>query len=336
MNGWLLRYVHNSIYLSFYLLTLMWMEVSWSFIFRKTFLELSSNTVSQHCPKQLKQMGTWFKKHFFISIQLDRRNLRRSQSDLKRCLVHPFMSLPSLSLLGCELKASCCLRWVLGPGLRVDIFYWSQSGISCPRSRRTSCTERFWISFFFWHFQTSPHSLHLYSRMLQSCFTVRFQKCFVYNKATWISISISIVSYHDWIFIFKWTLSLSEDWEGDVDAQVTIDQSGNASNKYNNNNSNNNLKCMFHLDLIYLFDSFWRQAPKNVTCMYVILCNNKTQHYQSMWELVFLQTLIRATQSFLGICVMSQLLMWLMRSLSHLCPQSSSPWSSRMTELRHL
>lgn len=152
MNGWLLRYVHNSIYLSFYLLTLMWMEVSWSFIFRKTFLELSSNTVSQHCPKQLKQMGTWFKKHFFISIQLDRRNLRRSQSDLKRCLVHPFMSLPSLSLLGCELKASCCLRWVLGPGLRVDIFYWSQSGISCPRSRRTSCTERFWISFFFFTF----------------------------------------------------------------------------------------------------------------------------------------------------------------------------------------
>lgn len=116
MNGWLLRYVHNSIYLSFYLLTLMWMEVSWSFIFRKTFLELSSNTVSQHCPKQLKQMGTWFKKHFFISIQLDRRNLRRSQSDLKRCWVHPFMSLPSLSLLGCELKASCCLRWVLGLG----------------------------------------------------------------------------------------------------------------------------------------------------------------------------------------------------------------------------
>lgn len=156
MNGWLLRYVHNSIYLSFYLLTLMWMEVSWSFIFRKTFLELSSNTVSQHCPKQLKQMGTWLKKQFFISIQLDRRNLRRSQSDLKRCLVHLFMSLPSLSLLSCELKASCCLRWVLGLGCVSTSFIEVNLGSHALDHAGPAVRRDFGFHFFFDIFRQVP------------------------------------------------------------------------------------------------------------------------------------------------------------------------------------
>ena len=122
------------------------------FIFRKTFLELSSKTVLQHSPKQLKKMGAWFKKQFFKSIQLDQLNRRRSQNDLKRCLVHPFMSLPLLSLLSWELKASCCLRWVLGLGCASTSFIKINLGSHALDHTGPAVWRDFGFHFFFFTF----------------------------------------------------------------------------------------------------------------------------------------------------------------------------------------
>ena len=48
-------------------------------------------------------------------------------------------------------------------------------------------------------FKRGPHLLQLFSRMLQRCFTVKLQKCFVDCKTS-----------PDWIFIFEGTFPLSE------------------------------------------------------------------------------------------------------------------------------
>ena len=134
------------------------------FIVHKTSLELHSKTVLQH--SQPKWMGTCFKT-FLADFSF--------KKDVNNIFSNRFRD--------SDLLESC-----LTPE--------KQYGAS-------SCCMWFFFLLFLLHFKTSPHLLQLFRRILQLCFDVKLQECFLDNKTlSTLPTSMRVIRW--WLSFYFW------------------------------------------------------------------------------------------------------------------------------------